>query len=138
MLGRIRHELVDKEAEWNCLVGRNHEVTERTAYLVAQSGFLKLAAKLASEVGNIDETNLGAAPQVVVDLGDRGDAGGGVLEGIFHFRGLRAAGLDAKKSDHRRQTVFDAVAHLARQHGLVLQGFLELGVGLLPLDGDAE
>ena len=30
------------------------------------------------------------------------------------------------------------MAHLSGQHGLVLEGFLKLGVGLLPLDGDAE
>jgi hypothetical protein len=31
-----------------------------------------------------------------------------------------------------------ASCDLSGQHGLVLQGPLELGVGMLPLDGDAE
>ncbi len=30
------------------------------------------------------------------------------------------------------------MAHLARQHGLVVEGFLEVRVSTLPLDGDAK
>jgi hypothetical protein len=30
------------------------------------------------------------------------------------------------------------VAHLSRQHGLVVEGLAEIGVGMLALDGDAE
>ena len=47
-------------------------------------------------------------------------------------------GLDPEQPYHRRQAVLDTMAHLSGQHGLVLEGFLELGVGMLPLNGDAE
>src|SRR6195952_6101755 len=75
---------------------------------------------------------------MVVDLGDRGNARSGVIESILHFLRLRVAPLNAEQPHNRCEAVLDAMAHLARQHGLVLQGFLELGVGLLPLDRDAE
>jgi hypothetical protein len=112
-------------------------VIEVAIYLISER-FLQLPAKLAREVGNIDEPDSGATPQMIVNLGDRGDAGSGVLERVLNFLGLRAAGLDAEQPYHRRQAVLDTVAHLSGQHGLVLKGFLELGVGMLPLDGDAE
>ena len=134
---RVRDKLVDEEAKRNCLVRRNHQVIEVAIYLVGER-FLQLPAKLAREVGNIDKPDPGAAPQVIVNLGDRGDAGSGVLECVLNFFGLRATRLDAEQPYHRRQAVLDTVAHLSGQHGLVLEGFLELGVGLLPLDGDAE
>ncbi len=51
-----------------------NQMTERAAYLVAQGRFLKLAAKLTREVGNIDEPDTGAAPQVILNLGTRQDA----------------------------------------------------------------
>ena len=75
---------------------------------------------------------------MVVDLGNRGDARSGVNEGILHFLRLRVAALHAEQPHNRCEAVLDAMAHLSRQHGLVLQGFLKFGVGLLPLDGDAE
>ena len=137
MLRRVRDKLVDEEAKRNCLVRRNHKVVEVAVYLVVER-FLQLSAKLAREVGNIDKADAGAAPQMIVYLGDRGDARSGVLEGILDFLGLHATRLDAEQPHHRRQTVLDTVAHLSGQHGLVLEGFLELGVGMLPLDGDAE
>lgn len=137
MLRRVRDKLVDEEAKRNCRVRRNHQVVEVAVYLVGER-FLQLPAKLACEVGNIDKPDPSAAPQVIVNLGDRGDAGGRVLECVLNFLGLRAARLDPEQPHHRRQAVFDSVAHLSGQHGLVLEGFLELGVGMLPLDGDAE
>jgi len=30
------------------------------------------------------------------------------------------------------------MAHLSRQHGLMVEGFLEIGIGMLALDGDAK
>jgi hypothetical protein len=75
---------------------------------------------------------------VVVNLGDRGDAGSCVLQGIPDIFRLRVASLHAEQAYNRRQSVLDAVAHLARQHGLVVEGFLKVRVGMLPLDGDAE
>jgi hypothetical protein len=112
-------------------------VIEVAIYLAGER-FLQLHAKLAREVGNVDKPDPIAAPQVIVNLGDRGDAGSGVLERVLNFLGLRATRLDAEQAYHRRQAVLDTVAHLSGQHRLVLEGFLELGVGMLPLDGDAE
>jgi hypothetical protein len=105
---------------------------------MSQDGFLQLAAKLAREIGDIDESDLIAAPQMVVHLGDRSDARSSILKGTANVVGLRAAGLDAKQSYDRSQAVLDAVAHLPRQHGLMVEGSLELGVGMLPFDCDAE
>ena len=51
--------------------------------------FLQLAAKLAGEIGDVDKPDLVAAPQMVVDLGDGGDARRGILEGVSDF--LRVA-----------------------------------------------
>ncbi len=51
---------------------------------------------------------------------------------------FRVATLHAEEAHDRRQAVLDAVAHFARQHSLVVERFLEVGVGMLPLDGDAE
>ena len=70
-------------------------MVEVAVYLVGER-FLQLPAKLASEVGNIDEPDPIAAPQVIVNLGDRGDAGSGVLECVLNFFGLRATRLDAE------------------------------------------
>ena len=75
---------------------------------------------------------------MVVNLGDRGDAGSGVLEGVLDILRLRVAALHAQQPHNRCEAVLDAVAHLSGQHGLVVEGFLEIGVGMLPLDGDAE
>ena len=75
---------------------------------------------------------------MVVDLGDRGDARSGVLERIPDFLRLRAAALHAEQPHDRCEAVLDAVAHLPRQHGLVVEGLPEIGVGMLALDGDAE
>ena len=50
----------------------------------------------------------------------------------------RAAALYAQQPHDGRQAVLDAVAHLPRQHGLVVEGLAEIGVGMLALDGDAE
>ena len=137
MLGGIRHKLVDQKAQRDRLVGRNHQMAEAAAYRVGNR-LLQLPAKLAGEVGDVDESDLGAAPQMVVDLGDRGDARSCVLEGIPDFLRLRAAALHAKQPHDRREAVLDAVAHLSRQHGLVVEGLPEIGVGMLALDGDAE
>ena len=133
----VRDKLVDQQAKGNCLISRNHKVVEAAVYLVGER-FLQLPAKLAREVGNIDKPDPGAAPQVIVNLGDRGDTGSRVLERVLDFLGLRATRLDAQQPYHRRQAVLDTVAHLSGQHGLVLEGFLKFGVGLLALDGDAE
>ena len=51
---------------------------------------------------------------------------------------LGVAGLDAKQSNDRCETILDAVTHLPRQHGLVIERGLKFRIGLLPLDGDAE
>ena len=51
---------------------------------------------------------------------------------------LRVAPLHAEQTHDRRQAVLDAVAHLARQHGLVVECFLEVRVSMLPLDGNTE
>src|SRR5712672_2732296 len=75
---------------------------------------------------------------MVVDLGYRGDARGGVLEGTLDFLRLRVAALHAEQPHDRCEAVLDAVAHLARQHGLVLEGLLEVRVSTLPFDGDAK
>src|SRR6185437_853515 len=75
---------------------------------------------------------------MVVDLGDGGDARCGVLEGVSDILRVRAAALHPQQPDHRCETVLDAVAHLARQHGLVIESFLKVGVGMLTLDGDTE
>jgi hypothetical protein len=58
---------------------------------------LQLPAKLAGEVGDIDESDPGAAPQMVVDLGDRGDARRCVLEGLPNLLRL-GAGLCTRSS----------------------------------------
>ncbi|MET4751200.1 hypothetical protein ABIB08_005562 [Bradyrhizobium sp. RT11b] len=75
---------------------------------------------------------------MVVDLRDRGDARSRVLEGIPDFLRLRAAALYAQQPYDGRQAVLDAVAHLPRQHGLVVKGLAEIGVSMLALDGDAK
>lgn len=137
VLRRVRDNLVDQEAKRNCLVRRDHEVVEVAIYLVGKR-LLQLPAKLACEIGNVDKSDPSAAPKVIVNLGNRGDARSGVLKSVLNFLGLRAAGLDAEQPYHLRQAVLDTVAHLSGQHGLVFNGFLELGVGMLPLDGDAE
>jgi len=46
--------------------------------------------------------------------------------------------LHAKQPHYRCEAVLDAVAHLSRQHGLVLERIPELGVGMLAFDGDAK
>src|SRR3984957_21137043 len=75
---------------------------------------------------------------MVVDLGDRGDSRSGILEGVTDFLRLRAAALHAKQPHYRCEAVLDAVAHLSRQHGLVLERIPEPGVGMLAFDGDAK
>ena len=87
---------------------------------------------------HVDEPDLLAAPKMIVHLRDRGDARGGVLEGNLDVFRVGVAGLDAKQSNDRCETVLDAVAHLPRQHGLVVEGGLKFRIGVLPLDGDAE
>src|SRR6185437_11991342 len=137
MLGCIRHKLVDQKPQRDCLVCRNHQVAESAAYRV-RNCFLQLTAKLAGEVGDVDESDLGAAPKMVVNLGNGGDARSCVVEGILNFLRLRAAALHAEQPHVRCEAVLDPVAHLSRQHGLVVEGFAEIGVGMLALDGDAE
>jgi hypothetical protein len=66
-------------------------VVEVAVYLVGER-FLQLPAKLAREVGNIDKPDPCAAPKVIVNLCDRGDARSGVLECVLNFLGLRATG----------------------------------------------
>jgi hypothetical protein len=68
-------------------------VAEVAVYLVGER-FLQLPAKLAREVGNIDKPDPCAAPKVIVNLCDRGDARSGVLECVLNFLGRRAARLD--------------------------------------------
>jgi hypothetical protein len=41
---------------------------------VSERNFLELVARLASEVGDVNETDLCAAPKMIVHLRDRGDA----------------------------------------------------------------
>ena len=60
------------------------------------------------------------------------------LESVPDFLRLRAAALHAEQPDDRCEAVLDAVAHLQRQHGLVVERFLEIGVGMLALNGDAK
>jgi hypothetical protein len=76
VLRRVRDKLVDQEAKRNCLVSRNHQVVEVAVYPVGER-FLQLPAKLAREIGDVDKPDPGAAPQVIVNLGDRGNAGSG-------------------------------------------------------------
>ena len=52
----------------------------------------------ASEVGDVNETDLCVAPKMIVHLRDRGDARSRVLEGILYVFPLRVAGLDAKQT----------------------------------------
>jgi hypothetical protein len=59
---------------------------------------LELVARLASEVGDVNEADLCAAPKMIVHLRDRGDARSRVLEGILYVFPLRVAGLDAKQT----------------------------------------
>jgi hypothetical protein len=72
---------------------------------------------------------------MVADLRYRGDARGGVLEGVLDFFQLRVAALHAEQPHNRREAVLDAVA---RQHGLVFEGLLEVRISTFPLDGDAK
>src|ERR1700726_4615459 len=95
-------------------------------------------AKLTGKICDVDESDQLAAPKVIVHLRDRGDARGSVLEGILDVLRLGVAGLDAKQPHDRCETVLDAMAHLARQHGLVVEGGLKFCIGLLALDGGAE
>src|SRR5712664_4923998 len=75
---------------------------------------------------------------MVMHLRYRRDARSSVLERVLDVLRLRVAALHAQQSDDGCQAVLDAMAHLARQHGLVFEGIAKLGVRLLPLDGDAE
>ena len=138
MFDGVGNKLIDEEAKGNRLVRRNHQVAEFAVEFVPGRGFLQLMAKLAGKVGDVDESDLLAAPKMIVHLRDRGDARGRVLEGILDVFRLGVAGLDAKQPHDRCETVLDAVAHLARQHGLVVEGGLKFRIGMLPLYGDAE
>src|SRR5450631_3957204 len=75
---------------------------------------------------------------MVVDLGYRGDARRGVLEGVLDFFRLRVAALHAEQPHDGCKAVLDAVAHLPRQHGLVFESLLEVRISTLTLDGDAK
>ena len=97
MFGGVGNKLIDEETEGNRLVRRNHQVAEFAVEFVAGRGFLQLMAKFASKVGDVDESDLLAAPEVIVHLGDRGDARGRVLEGILDVFRLGVAALDAKQ-----------------------------------------
>jgi hypothetical protein len=74
MLGRVGNKLVDKEAKGNRLVRRNHQAAEFAMEFVLGRGFLQFMAKLAGKVRDIDESDLLAAPKMIVHLRDRGDA----------------------------------------------------------------
>ena len=81
-----------------CCVCRNHQRAKFAAYRVSERNFLELVARLASEVGDVNETDLCAAPKMIVHLRDRGDARSRVLEGSLYVFPLRVAGLDAKQT----------------------------------------
>lgn len=83
MFDGIANKLIDEETKGNRLVRRNHEVAEFAAEFVAGRGFLQFMAKFAGKVGDVDESDLLAAPKVIVHLRNRGDAGGRVLEGVL-------------------------------------------------------
>jgi hypothetical protein len=106
MFDGIGNKLIDEETEGNRLARRNHQVAEFAVEFVAGRGFLQLVAKLAGKVGDVDESDLLAAPKVIVHLRDRGDARGRVPKGILDVFRLGAAGLDAKQPHHRCEAVF--------------------------------
>jgi hypothetical protein len=66
-----------------------------------------MAVKLPNQTGD----------DLAMDLGDGLDARSGVFEGASDFIRMRIAGLDAEKSDHGGEAVFDAMAHFPRQQG---------------------
>src|SRR6202022_2243436 len=105
MFGGVGNKLIDEEAKWNRLVRRNHQAAEFAVEFVPGRGVLQLMAKLAGKVGDVDESDLLAAPKVIMHLRDRGDPGGGVLEGILDVLRLGVAGLDAKHPPHRCELV---------------------------------
>jgi hypothetical protein len=74
MFGGVGNKLIDEEAKGNRFVRRNHQAAEYAVESVAGRGFLQLMAKLAGKVGDVDESDLLAAPKVIVHLRDRGDA----------------------------------------------------------------
>jgi hypothetical protein len=112
-------------------------MAEGAAYRVGNR-LLQPPAKLAGKVGDVDETDLATAPQMIMDLGNRGDARSCVPQGIPNFLRLRAATLHMEQPHDGCEAVLDPVAHLPRQHGLVVEGFTEIRVGMLTLDGNAE
>src|ERR1700712_112001 len=113
-------------------------MTKAATYYMSVSGFLQLSAKLAPEVGDVDETDPGTAPEVIVHLCYRRDTRRSVFQCVLDFCRLRATALHAQQAHDGRQAVLDSVAHLTRQQGLVFKGVPKLGIRLLPLDGDAE
>jgi hypothetical protein len=46
--------------------------------------------------------------------------------------------LHTQQANDGGEAVLDSVAHLSRQQGLVIEGFLKLGIGVLAFDGDSE
>ena len=60
------------------------------------------------------------------------------LEGLADILRRRAPALHAEQPHDRCEAVLDAVAHLSGQHGLVVERYPEIGVGMLALDGDAK
>ena len=75
---------------------------------------------------------------MIVHLGNRGNARGSILKRILDVCRLRVAALHAEQSNDGCEAVLNAVAHLARQHGLVIESLLKVRVGMLALDGDAK
>ena len=99
---------------------------------------LKVCAKMPDEVGEIDKSNLAATPEMIVNLRDRRNAHGGVLQCMLDVPGLGASSLHAQQTNDRSQAVFHAMTHLTREQICMIKSFLKLRVSMLTLNRDSQ
>jgi hypothetical protein len=76
-------------------------------------GAPEVFAKLGHEVGELDESDPGPPPKMIMNLGNRCDARDCILQRTSRVLGLRAGGLNAEQTNDRSKAVFYAVAHFA-------------------------
>ena len=99
MFHGVGNQFVDQEAERDGMIGGNQHRVGMAMQRVRPGRALQPDAELVHEVRKVNEADPRTAPEMVMDLGNGGDARSRFFEGAPDVIRLRAARLDPEQAD---------------------------------------